>query len=112
MLFMVINCIQLPYYSDKVANGNAISEDACNIAAYLNQKQIKRAYYVTGTADRYEQAVYAYLKSDMIVISPDEANAMAGQQEMHFIKAKTNQEAAFMKTVVSDTKAIELCTAR
>jgi len=109
ILFMLINSIQLPYYSDTVANGNAISEDACDIAAYLNQKQISRVYYVTGTADRYEQAVYAYLKSDMVVVSPEEADAIAGQGT-YFIKAKTNQDAAFMKTIVPDTKAIDLCT--
>ena len=62
MIFFAINLFQLPYYTNTVANGGKIQNDSIVIADYLESNGIKDVYFVESEQNRYEGAVYAYLK--------------------------------------------------
>ena len=89
--FFCINLVQLPYYTNTIASGKQIERDACIIADYLNANNGKEIYYVTGSSDRYEQAVYAYISDEVTVITPQEAERVKAGNAI-FITASSNSE--------------------
>ena len=69
--FFVINTVQLPYYTNIIADGSNIESDAYALAEYCNSelKEGKTIYYIQSDTDRYEQAVYAYLKQNVMELT-------------------------------------------
>lgn len=70
----LINFIQLPLYTNKIAEGRQIQEDGIKIAEFLNQEGCNYIYYVDdGDPDNhYLKNVYGYLKQQYEVIDKDD----------------------------------------
>ena len=77
MLFL-INVFQLPYYTNIIANGSAIEEDAIEIVNYWedNKEILNKVYFVKTKQDRYEGNVYAYFPIEVYTISDSELAAI------------------------------------
>lgn len=75
LILWLINCIQLPIYTNLIAGGKGIQEDSIKIAGYLNENNYENIYYVVSTIaenDSYIRNFYGYMKQPHQVISPDE----------------------------------------
>lgn len=74
ILFAVINIFQLPFYTNVIANGNQIEEDAIKIANYWEEHNdvYENVYFVRTEHDRYEGNVYAYFPVEVYNISENE----------------------------------------
>ena len=107
----VINLVQLPYYANVIAKGCQIQKEACVFAKYLNDNNISKIYYVEADTDRYEQAVYAYLKTDVIVVSEEgisKDNTNIGLKNEICIKAASNPKIKFNKVLENETEELQM----
>ena len=75
LCFFAVNIIQLPFYTNVIANGEKIQSDAIKVAKYCNAKYPNDnvIYYREASDDGYRRAIYAYLKQDMIVANADDS---------------------------------------
>lgn len=96
VLFAIIDVVQLPYYVNIIADGTDIEQDACSLENYISMNNITNVYYVTGSSDRYERAVYAYLDRDVLCIRPEDIEKFDEDNSL-FIKALNNDEVKFTK---------------
>lgn len=84
--FWLLNCVQLPYYSNVIACGARIENDAVEMAEYLNTSDISNIYYVrTKTANPYLQNCYGYFKQSFTEIELEEVESYAGLRNNAFI---------------------------
>lgn len=74
----VINLFQLPYYTNVIANGTEIEDDAIKIANYWEKHSeiYENVYFVETEQDRYEASVYAYFPVEVYKISESELAAV------------------------------------
>ena len=90
-LFFIINLVQLPYYSNTIADGKKIQSDAIKIAKYLEEdKEHTDIYYVVTETDRYERAVYAYLDEQIKCISVDKIGDVQDKKAVFIMSAKSD----------------------
>lgn len=88
--FWILNCVQLPYYSNVIACGSEIEDDAVEIAEYLNISDRFDIYYVrTQTSNPYLQNCYGYFKQSFAEIELDWVEDYSGLQDNVFIVSKT-----------------------
>lgn len=88
--FWLLNCIQLPYYTNVIASGAAIEDDAVKMAEYLNANEIADIYYVKSEgANPYLQNCYGYFKQSFKEIVPEQLEEYRNQEEAAFIMAAT-----------------------
>lgn len=89
ILFLVINIIQFPLFTNVIANGSKIQQDAIVIADYYEENKEKYAnvYFIETEQNRYERAVYAYFPVDVICISEDEMESLPNKDSL-FIAQK------------------------
>lgn len=84
--FWFLNCIQLPHYTNVIADGTAIESDAVKMAEYLNTNDISNIYYVKAEgANAYLQNCYGYFKQPFTEIVPEQIEAYMKQEEPAFI---------------------------
>lgn len=58
----LLNCIQLPFYTNVIAGENQIQKDGIAIAEYLNEESYKEVYYFNHTnEDNYIKNFYGFL---------------------------------------------------
>lgn len=72
IILWLLNCIQLPLYTNSIAGGKVTQEDSIAIAGYLNQNDYEFIYYVassTEEADSYIRNFYGYMRQPHQVIS-------------------------------------------
>lgn len=70
-LFFMVNLWQLPYYTNTIANGYKIQQEAILTAQYYNnhKEEYDKVFYVVSENAPYAQALYAYFPIDIIDIS-------------------------------------------
>ncbi len=86
MCFWLLNCVQLPFYSNVIARGAEIENDAVEMAEYLNASDISNIYYVrTDTANPYLQNCHGYFKQSFSEIELDQVESHAGLRDNAFI---------------------------
>lgn len=66
-----INCVQLPFYTNVIADGKVIQNDSIKIANYLNSGDYECVYYISGD-DYYTRNFYGYIRQPYKVIEEDE----------------------------------------
>lgn len=89
ILFLGINIIQLPLFTNVIANGRKVEQDAIVIADYYEENKEKYAniYFIETGQNRYERAVYAYFPIDVICISEDKIESLPNKDAL-FIAQK------------------------
>lgn len=109
MCFWLLNCVQLPYYSNVIAGGAGIENDAVKVAEYLNTNDISNIYYVrTKTASPYLQNCYGYFKQPFTEIELNQVeNDVCSQGNLFIIPIDSDVEEMLEKF---DLKRIELKT--
>lgn len=86
MCFWLLNCVQLPYYSNVIASGAGIKNDSIKIAEYLNTNDISDIYYVRmKNANPYLQNCYGYFKQPFTEIELNQVEDHAGLRGSTFI---------------------------
>lgn len=65
IFFWLVNLVQLPFYTNIVADGSTIQKDGIKIANYLNDEQCENVYYFSNTTNHnYIKNFYGYIKQD------------------------------------------------
>ena len=82
VIFFGINLVQLPLYTNIIANGNIIEEDGIKIANYYikNKDRYENIYFLSTSEGsyEYERAVYAYMPQAVIFINEFESDKLEG----------------------------------
>lgn len=76
LMFWLLNCVQLPYYTNYVAEGKQIQDDSIKIAEYLNEKDYEQIYYVyenTEEKSSYLRNFYGYIRQPYQIIAKADA---------------------------------------
>lgn len=73
-LFFIINMVQLPYYTNQIANGKELQKEAIEVAEYYggHREEFDKVYYIENENDKYSGALYAYFPIEILKISKDE----------------------------------------
>lgn len=86
MCFWLLNCVQLPYYTNVIASGTGIKNDSIKMAEYLNTNDISNIYYVrTKTESPYLQNCYGYFKQSFTEIELNQVESYAHSRGNSFI---------------------------
>lgn len=81
MGFWLLNIVQLPYYTNIIAGGKSIEQDAIEIAKYANENKASAIYFVKRESVRpYLQNCYGYFVQPFIVISEEQAAEYADKE--------------------------------
>lgn len=83
-LFWILNCIQLPVYTNVIADGRTIQSDSIKIARYLNDEGYNFLYYVAPTKkdeNSYERNFYGYIRQTYRTINLQQMNEIIEQNE-------------------------------
>ena len=71
IVFWCIEIIQLPYYSNIIAEGKQVENDSVRIAQYLNENNYESVYYVYGETQEknsYLRNFYGYIRQSYEII--------------------------------------------
>ncbi|MFI3175918.1 MAG: hypothetical protein R3Y67_00320 [Eubacteriales bacterium] len=90
IVFLVINCIQLPYYHNVVAEGEVLEPQFVVIAEVVNEYDT--IYYVSDSLD-YKAAFYAYIQKDYQWISSAQLEVRLASSEVEEVIYIVNKEA-------------------
>ena len=96
VLFWVLNCVQLPFYTNIVADGRTIQSDSIRIADYLNQDDC-RLYYLDIPGEEgssYLRNFYGYVRQTYEVIDTKklgQLEAEAGEGKKVFLISSRRQ---------------------
>ena len=100
--FFVVNLLQLPYYSNTIADGRRIEEDSIKIANYLIEDETHSdIYFVTTESDRYERAVYAYLNENIIYVSREKIKHLSDKNAVVIVSSKCDLGENFQEIELS-----------
>lgn len=81
MGFWLLNIVQLPYYTNIIAGGKNIEQDALEIAKYANESKASAIYFVKReSASPYLQNCYGYFVQPFIVISEEQLAEYADKE--------------------------------
>lgn len=83
IVFWIINCIQLPVYTNVIAGGKTIQDDSIKIATYLNENDYEYVYYVCRNATdkgSYLRNVYGYIKQPYQLIQENDIKILLGKK--------------------------------
>lgn len=81
MGFWLLNIVQLPYYTNIIAGGKSIEQDAIEIAKYANENKASAIYFVKReSVSPYLQNCYGYFVQPFIVISEEQAAEYADKE--------------------------------
>lgn len=102
ILLFVINLFQLPYYTNVIADGKRVENDAVEIAHYLMEDEGHTdIYFVLSDTDRYERAVYAYLEEKVICLSEKELETLNDKNAIVIASVHCELGERFQKTELS-----------
>lgn len=83
-LFWLVELVQLPYYTNIIADGTHIQEDSVQIAQFLNREEYDILYYVYASTEErnsYMRNFYGYIIQPYQVISKEKMNEILERQE-------------------------------
>lgn len=75
IVFWCIEIVQLPYYSNIIAEGKQVESDSIRIAQYLNENNYESVYYVYGDVQEknsYLRNFYGYIRQSYEIIPRSE----------------------------------------
>lgn len=101
MLLFVVDLIQLPLFTNVIADGKRIEKDAVKIAYYLEDKEYVDVYFVITESNNYERAVYAYLKDRVICLSEEEIKNLTDKNAIVISSDKYDFEEKFQEIELS-----------
>lgn len=83
ILFWLLNCVQLPVYTNLVADGRTIQSDSIKIAHYLNEEGGNLYYLTVSEEDEtgYPRNFYGYVRQTYQVINLEELEQMLNREE-------------------------------
>lgn len=113
MLFWILNCIQLPVYTNIIADGKTIQNDSVKIAEYLNKTDCDLYYLAASKEDRnsYLRNFYGYVRQTYRVIDIEELNQMAtesGRGYAFLISSQRELEIEGMERINLETDRLHL----
>lgn len=78
IIFFFINLVQLPIYTNIIAKGKVIEQDAIEIAYYCeeNKNEYGTIYFICTSDLSYERAINAYLKQEIVFLSKEEMESI------------------------------------
>lgn len=94
ILFFIINLWQLPHYTNTIANGYQIQEEAIQVAKYYekHRSEYDNVYYFPSENTPYAQALYAYFPVDIINVSPETTVPDATSNSLYIIWDESKQK--------------------
>ncbi len=107
----VINCFQLPVYSNNIASGKIIQKDAVRMAEYLNGENYDFIYYVNG-GNYYLRNFYGYLRQPYRAVPKEklEEEIQKGGRGKTAVIAPKEVEIDGLKAVEIETEKYTLYT--
>lgn len=83
ILFWMLNCIQLPVYTNLIADGKTIQSDSIKIADYLNEVECDLYYLTISEEDEagYLRNFYGYVRQTYQVIGMEELDQILSKSE-------------------------------
>ncbi|MCM1134077.1 MAG: hypothetical protein NC400_00745 [Clostridium sp.] len=94
----LINCVQLPVYTNLLTGGKATQKDSVKVAEYLNENEYEFIYYVVTSieeSDSYARNFYGYMKQPHRVVFPEELEQIlenGGKRKAAFLAPTINAE--------------------
>ena len=76
VMFLVVDLLLHPLYTNVLSDGNQIEKDAISIAHYVENEEPTKLYFVVSPSNRYERAAYAYFLQELLFISEEELATM------------------------------------
>lgn len=74
--FFMINLVQLPLYTNIIAQGKVLEQDAIKVAEYCSENKHDNVYMILSSDIAYERAINAYLEDEIIFIKEDELDSV------------------------------------
>lgn len=113
MLFWILNCIQLPVYTNIIADGGIIQSDSIKIAEYLNKADCDLYYLVVSEEDEnsYLRNFYGYVRQTYQVIDIEELNQVTtkfGGRNAFLISSQRELEIDGMEWIDLETAKLNL----
>lgn len=84
VMFWMIQAVQLPYYTNMIADGRQIENDSIKIAEYLNDEKYDYVYYVYDGVEEensYARNFYGYIKQPYQIITKKDAKNLGDNKE-------------------------------
>ena len=108
ILFAIINIFQLPYYTNVIAQGTEIEEDAIKTVNYWEEHSdiYEKVYFIRSEQDRYEGSVYAYFPVEVYKISENEVDTI--EKSSLLIMSKNNESLMGMEALNLSTKMLHV----
>ena len=103
ILLWLINCIQLPIYTNQITGGESTQEDSLKLAEYLNKNDYEFIYYVVSSrkeGDNYIRNFYGYMKQPHQVISPADVKEI--------LENYNNEKVVFLVSTEFTEKELEI----
>lgn len=114
MLFWILNCIQLPVYTNIIADGKTIQSDSIKIAKYLGKTDCDLYYLVVSEEDEYSylRNFYGYVSQTYRVIAVEEleqvTSAADGKRTLCLISSQRGLEIEGMEWINLETDRLYL----
>lgn len=71
-VFFLINLVQLPLYTNAIAQGNIIEADAIKIADFCEKNNYDNIYMILSSDMSYERSINAYLRGEITFLNMEE----------------------------------------
>lgn len=116
VVFWVLNMVQLPYYTNVIADGNRIEHDAIQIAEYLNEMDDCVVCYVRNEGlSPYAQNCYGFFRQPFVAIDEENVGEYADNEHYVFVTVASgdiqrNLEKAGFEKVALETDLLYLYT--
>lgn len=95
--FWILNAVQLPYYTNVVADGKNIEQDAIRIAEYANENEVSAIYFVKrDSANPYLQNCYGYFTQPFIVIGEEQIGEYADKENSIIVTTDAEGKKLFL----------------
>lgn len=98
MALWLLNCVQLPLYTNRVAEGSPLQEDSIRIAAYLNGNGYEQICYYPDESRPYAENFYGYMRQPVRVLDPD----TCGREEMRALGSEAGAERTALLSPLPD----------
>lgn len=114
VLFWILNCVQLPVYTNIVADGKTIQNDSIRIANYLNEDDCDLYYLIISGEDisSYVRNFYGYVRQTYEVIEPEKVQQLAAEagedKEIFLISSRSELDMAGVERIDLGTERLYL----
>ncbi len=98
MVLWLLNCVQLPMYTNQVTEGVALQEDSIRIADYLNENGYEKICYYPDEKRPYAENFYGYVRQPVRVLDPD----TYGREELRALGSEAGAERTALLSPLPD----------